>query len=172
MTDLTGTKRSTETATASPEQVEGTREVTLTRIIDAPRELVFEAWTDPKHMAQWWGPRYFTNPVCEMDVRPGGSMHIRMQGPGGDNYPMKGTFREVVKPELLVFSGIALEDRDGSTILETVTTVMFDEHDGKTKLTVHSAATPVGPSTEGPLAGMEEGWSQSLDKLTEYLEQR
>jgi uncharacterized protein YndB with AHSA1/START domain len=147
----------------------GLPEVLITRIFNAPRELVYRAWTDPKQMAQWWGPRYFTNPVCEMDVRPGGAILIHMQDPDGVVYPMKGVFQEVVEPERLVFTSSAFEGEDGSSLLEDTTTVTFEEQDGKTKLTVHSVITKAAPGAEGALAGMEEGWTQSLDKLAEYL---
>jgi uncharacterized protein YndB with AHSA1/START domain len=73
------------------------REVVITRIFDAPRALVFQAWTDPKQMAQWWGPHGMSNPICEMDVRPGGAYRIVMRNPNGVDYPMKGVYREVVK---------------------------------------------------------------------------
>jgi uncharacterized protein YndB with AHSA1/START domain len=163
------TNPNAQAATTTPPPVEGRREVIITRIIDAPRELVFEAWTDPKHMAQWWGPRYFTNPVCELDLRPGGAILIHMQGPDGVVYPMKGVFREILKPERLVFTSGALEDEEGTSMLESLTTVTFAEHEGKTKLTVHAVVTKAEPGTEVALAGMEEGWSQSLDKLTKLL---
>jgi uncharacterized protein YndB with AHSA1/START domain len=65
------------------------RELTITRVFDAPRALVFEVWTDPKHLAQWWGPQGFTNPVCEFDARVGGELRIHMRGPDGSIYPMK-----------------------------------------------------------------------------------
>src|SRR5258705_11639360 len=78
-----------------------TREVTITRLVGAPRELVFRAWTDPKHLAQWWGPRGFTNPVCEVDLRVGGALRIVMRAPNGTEYPMRGVFREIVAPERL-----------------------------------------------------------------------
>ena len=89
------------------------RKLVLERVFDAPRELVFKAWTDPKMMARWWGPTYFTNPVCELDARPGGAILIHMTSPDGTAYPMKGTFEEVVPPERLAFSAIALEDEAG-----------------------------------------------------------
>src|SRR5436309_7085220 len=72
-----------------------TRELTITRVFDAPRALVFKMWTEPAHMAQWWGPHGFTNPVCEMDVRAGGRLRIVMRAPDGVEYPMSGTFREI-----------------------------------------------------------------------------
>ncbi len=90
----------------------GERTVTLTRLFDAPRELVWRAWTDPKHLAQWFGPRGFTSSVPELDVRVGGGLRIVMHGPDGNDYPMKGVFREAVPPERLVFSNIAI-DNDG-----------------------------------------------------------
>ena len=95
----------------------GEASVTLTRIFEAPHALVWKAWTDPKMMARWFGPRGFTNPVCELDVRVGGSLRIAMRGPDGNDYPMKGVFREVLKPERLVFTNIAI-DKAGKHLLE------------------------------------------------------
>src|ERR1700741_568913 len=92
-------------------------EVVLTRVFDAPRALVFRTWTEPQHLAKWWGPRDFTNPVCELDVRVGGRIFIEMHAPDGTVYPMSGTLREIVVPERLVFSAIA-EDRKGHALLE------------------------------------------------------
>ena len=175
---MTATNHSTETTATQPasganpsQPGADKREVLMTRIIDAPRELVFKAWTDPKHMAQWWGPKYFTNPVCELDVRPGGAILIHMQGPDGVVYPMKGVFHEVVKPERLVFTSSALEGEDGDPLLEDIATVTFAEYEGKTKVTVHAVITKAAPGSEGALEGMEEGWNQSLDKLTEFVGQ-
>ena len=83
------------------------REVSLTRVFDAPPQLVWMAWTDPRHMAQWWGPKGFTNPVCELDLRPGGAIRIHMQAPNGAVYPMTGSFEEIVPCERLVFRSVA-----------------------------------------------------------------
>ncbi|HYP39949.1 MAG TPA: SRPBCC domain-containing protein [Chloroflexia bacterium] len=157
-------------STANPATASGQRTLTLERIIDAPRELVFRAWTDPKQVAQWWGPRHFTNPVCELDVRPGGAILIHMTGPDGTVYPMTGTFDEIVDSERLVMTTSAFEDEEGNPQLEDITTVTFAEHEGKTKLTVHAVVTKAAPAAEGALAGMEEGWNQSLDRLAEYVE--
>ena len=84
----------------------GEGSVTIRRTFDAPRALVWRAWTDPKMMAQWFGPRMFTTPVCELDVRVGGALRIVMRGPDGSEYPMKGIFTEVVPEERLVFTNI------------------------------------------------------------------
>jgi len=153
------------TSVSSPDK----RELVITRILDAPRDLVFKVWTDPKHVAQWWGPKWFTNPVCELDVRPGGAIRIDMADPDGVIYPMEGVFREIVAPERLVFATGALEDEQGNPQLEGVTTVTFAEHNGKTKLTLHVVMVKAEPVATEALAGMEEGWNQSLDKLVEYL---
>lgn len=141
-----------------------TRELTLTRIIAAPRDLVFDAWIDPKQMAQWWGPDGFTNPVCELDARPGGRIRIDMRAPDGTVYPMTGTFREIVAPERLVFMAVA-EDRDGNPLLQSLTTVTFEAMGGKTRLTVQASAVGIAPVAEQMLKGMEAGWTQSLERL-------
>ena len=146
------------------------REVLLTRTIDAPRKLVFEAWTDPKHMAQWWGPKGFTNPVCEIDARPGGAIRIHMRGPDGSVYPMTGTFREVLPPKRLVFTAVA-EDLDGNPHLEALTTATFEEEGGRTKVTVQASAVGLSPLAPQMLAGMDAGWTQSLERLAELVEQ-
>jgi len=146
----------------------GERTVTLTRVFDAPRELVWRAWTDPKHMAQWFGPHGFTSSVPELNVRAGGALRIVMHGPDGNDYPMKGIFSEVRPPERLVFSNIAI-DKDGNHLLEGETTVMLEARGDKTKLTLHTYAKGMVPYAPQMLAGMEAGWSQSLDKLGEFV---
>ena len=144
------------------------RELTITRIIDAPRELVFKAWTDPKHLAQWWGPKGFTNPVCEVDARPGGALRIVMRAPDGADYPMKGVFREIVEPERLVFTNIAV-DAAGHHLLEGLTTVTFADHGGKTRLTVHTRAVALVAPAVRMVEGMDAGWTQSIDRLEAHV---
>ena len=144
------------------------RTVTLTRSFAAPGELVFQAWTDPALMAQWWGPKGFTNPVCELDVRPGGALRIDMTGPDGTVYPMTGTFQEIVKSERLVFITGTFPDAKGSPRLVGRTIVVFADEDGETTLTVQSTATSV-PEVAQALDGMEAGWTGSLERLAELL---
>ena len=144
------------------------RELTITRVFDAPRALVFKVWTDPEHLAQWWGPQGFTNPVCEFDARVGGELRIHMRGPDGSIYPMKGVIREFVPPERLVFTSIAV-DAVGNHLLEGLTTVLFDEENGKTKLTLHTGMVAVVEMAKANLQGMEMGWTQSIDKLQAYI---
>lgn len=144
------------------------REVRITRIFHAPRAVVFRAWTDPVQLAQWWAPKGFTNPVCEIDVRIGGALRIHMRGPDGSIYPMKGEFREIVPPERLAFTNIAL-DEAGNAILEGFTTVTFADEGGKTRLTLHTRARAVVDKAAAYLEGMEMGWTMSIDKLEALL---
>jgi uncharacterized protein YndB with AHSA1/START domain len=146
----------------------GVPDLVITRVYDAPRELLFKLWTDPKHLVQWWGPRDFTNPVCEADARPGGAIRIHMQAPDGRIYPMTGTFDEVVAPERLVFTSGALAD-DGKPLFEVRTTVLFENDGGKTRLTLRATVIMQTDAAAPYLAGMNEGWSQSLDRLAERV---
>lgn len=151
------------------------KELTLTRIFDAPRELVWKAWTDPKLLAKWWGPAGVTNPICELDVRPEGAIHIIMVAGEelgelkGARWPMTGVVKEVEEPTRLVFTSNALKGEDVRPILENLNTVTFEEQDEKTKVTVHVQVIHATAEAEGPLAGMNMGWSQSLDKLVNLL---
>ncbi len=144
------------------------REVTIKRTFDAPRTLVWKAWTDPKHLAQWWGPHGFTNPVCEVDARPGGTLRIVMRAPDGTNHPMRGVFREVVAPERLVFTNFPV-DADDRQLIDGLTTVTFAERDGKTDMTLHTRAVGLAPVAARMIVGMGEGWSQSIDRLAALL---
>lgn len=148
------------------------QDVVIERIFDAPRELLFKVWTDPKHVQQWWGPEVFTNPLVEIDARPGGKLLIHMQAPDGAIYPDTGVFHEVVPPERLVFTSRAFEDESGNALLEVLTTVTFAEHQGnKTKMTLTANVLKAAPEVQGALAGMEQGWSESFDKLDKHLAQ-
>lgn len=142
-------------------------ELVFRRVFDAPRELVFEAWTNPKHVAQWWGPRGFTNTIHEMDVRPGGVWRLVMHGPDGVDYHNRIVFLEVVKPERLVYKH---EPREGSEPVSFRVTVTFLEREGKTELTMRM----VFPSVEErdyvvQKHGAIEGANQTMERLAEYL---
>jgi uncharacterized protein YndB with AHSA1/START domain len=152
-----------------PARPSADRKLVLTRTFDAPRALVFKVWTDPGHVARWWGPHDFTNPVCELDVRPGGAILIHMAAPDGTVYPMKGVFREIVEPERIVFSSGAVEDDDGNPGLEVLMTVTFTERAGKTTLTLEAAVVKATPEAAWALEGMEAGWTQSLERLGAHL---
>ena len=145
-----------------------TRKVRLTRDFDATRARVFKAWIEPAEMARWWGPHGFTNPVCELDARPGGVIRIDMQGPDGVVYPMSSIFQEIVEPERLVFTAVA-EDKKGGALIEAHTTVTLAERKGRTTLTVEANGVARQPVGAQMMQGMEEGWSQSLEKLGALL---
>ncbi|MGH8338133.1 MAG: SRPBCC domain-containing protein, partial [Gammaproteobacteria bacterium] len=120
--------------TQSPPQ-----EIVITRIFDAPRALVFKAWTEPAHLARWWGPVGFTTRVCEMDSRPGGGYRFQMRSPEGIESWWYGACREIVEPERIVWS-CTIEGADGKRISsETLLTVTLEEQQGRTKLTLHQA---------------------------------
>jgi uncharacterized protein YndB with AHSA1/START domain len=143
-------------------------DLVITRVFDAPRELVFQAWTETKHMAQWWGPKGFTNPVCEMDLRVGGAIRIHMRAPDGVVYPMTGVFREITVPERLVFVSSAL-DANGNSMFDVLNTVIFAEQRGKTALTLQARVMKATALAPQYLKGMQVGWTQSLDRLADKL---
>lgn len=144
-------------------------ELTLKRTFDAPRELVFKAWTDPKLLMQWWGPSYFTTPTAEVEARKGGKLYIVMHGPKGTEFdidmPVWGTFQEFDPPRRLVFTNQAIPDEKGVRQLDTLCTVTFTEKGGKTEMTLHIVLVKATPAVAANWAGAEMGWSQSLDKL-------
>jgi uncharacterized protein YndB with AHSA1/START domain len=150
------------------EQLKKMQELIATRVFDAPREVVFRAWTDPERLQRWWGPKGFTNPVCQVDVRPGGAIRIDMRAPDGIVYPMTGVFHEIIEPERLVFTSSAL-DQNGEPLFEVLNTVTFAEESGKTRLTVHASVSKVRAEAAQHLAGMELGWSMTLDRLEEEV---
>jgi uncharacterized protein YndB with AHSA1/START domain len=157
--------------------------VVITRTFDAPRALVFKAWTEPERMAAWWGPQSFTNPVCEMDVRPGGAWRFVMRSPDGVDYPLKGVYREVVKLKLLVMTMDLSEHPDawhdlvdpnrdkskGRPSLDPLCTVTFEERGRKTELTIRISFVSEALRDAMVKMGMEPGWNQSLDRLAALL---
>jgi uncharacterized protein YndB with AHSA1/START domain len=134
-------------------------ELVLTRVFDAPRHMVFEAWTKAEHVSRWFAPRPLTIPSCEVDFRPGGTFRFVMRMPDGTEYPFDGAFREIVAPERIVFTGAI---HDGN---KTVTTITLAEHDGKTTLTMRQTYTFESEATRGA----KQGWTMTLDQLAEHL---
>ena len=142
------------------------REIRMTRVFDAPRELVFQAHTDPQHVPHWWGQRHSTTIVDVMDVRPGGAWRFVQRDPEGNEYGFRGEYREVVPPERLVYT-FEFEGMPGHILVETMT---FEEHDGKTTVSSTSLFDSV-EDRDGMLeSGMESGAIESWDRLAELLE--
>jgi len=140
------------------------RMLTITRIFDAPRELVFKAWTEPERLMRWWGPRGFTMTSCEMDLRPGGAYRFHLRSPEGTEHRTRGVFREIMEPERLVMTR-AWVDAESKPGHETLLTLSFADQGGKTKLTLHQAIFESVTARDLH----QGGWSSSLDCLAEYL---
>jgi len=140
-------------------------DLVIDRVFDAPRDVVFKAWTDAKQVEKWWGPAGFTNPVCNVDARPHGAIRIDMRAPDGMTFPMKGTFHEVVPPERLVFTTIGAEGPDGRPLLQAINVVTFADEKGKTRMHLEVRMIVVAPVMKAAFAWMSAGWSGSLDKL-------
>lgn len=156
------------TARNSPAKISAAPTLDLTRVFAAPRRLLFQLWTDPHHVAQWWGPHGFTNPVCQLEARPGGAIHIAMRGPDGTVYPMTGRYRDIVEPERLVFTSAAL-DAAGRPLFEMLTTVTFAEQDGQTIITLHAHVVAMTAAADPYLEDMAAGWIQTLERLGEHV---
>jgi uncharacterized protein YndB with AHSA1/START domain len=138
-----------------------------TRILDAPRTLVFKMWTDPKHLSQWWGPNGFTTTTSAFDMRPGGVWRFVMHGPDGRDYENRITFEEVVPPERIVYR------HGGGDDVEPVqfrTTVTFEDLGGKTRLTLHGQF-PSAAERDRVIRehGADKGLAQTLARLADYL---
>ncbi len=141
------------------------REISTQRVFNAPRELVFKVWTEPKHIAQWWGPKGFTNTIDTMDVRPGGVWKFIMHGPDGVDYPNMVTYLEVKKPERLVYD----HGKEGQPGYFQVT-VTFEDQRGHTKLSMQMLFKTVEERNEvAEKYGAVEGLKQNMEKLEAYL---
>ena len=144
----------------------GDREIVIARVVDAPRDLVWEAFTRPEHVAQWWGPNGFTNTIHEMDVRPGGVWRFIMHGPDGTDYPNRVDYVEVVKPERLVY--MIRDDREDASEHFTAT-IRFEERAGGTEVTLRMLFPTADEYKRSVDFGAIEGGNQTLDRLNEYL---
>ncbi len=170
--DQLETHLSTPSASTQPEPTQDLSkapdEIVLTRTFDAPRDLVWEVWTDPKHVVQWWGPAGFTTRIETMDVRPGGTWKHVMIGPDGVEYPNKSIFKEVTKPERIVYThGAAGKGKPGANFTASWT---FEALGNRTRVTIHMKF----PSAEDREAvvkayGAIEGGKQTLGRLGEFL---
>ena len=141
------------------------REIVTTRLIDAPRELVFEAWTDPQHVAHWFGPDGFVTTTISMDVRPGGAWRFTMRGPDGKDWPNVVTYEEVVRPERLVY--LHGDEKEPDMFHNTLT---FDDEGGKTALTMRAVfKTAAARDFVARERGAVEGGQQTISRLERYV---
>lgn len=152
------------------------KELVITRMFDAPRELVWKAWTDPNHVMRWWGPKNFTSPFCTIDLRVGGKYLFCMRSPEGQEFWSAGVYKEIVPPERLVWTD-NFADKEGNVVPasavgmpgdwpdELLVTLTFEDLGRKTKMTLVHEGLPAGEMTDMTSAG----WNESLDKLAETL---
>ena len=146
--------------------------VLIERVFEAPRELVWRAWTEPEHFMRWYGPQGMTVPTCEIDFRVGGRHLFGMRSPDGQEYWSSGVYREIVPPERFVFTDSPADEHGNVTPmgedfpLETIVTVTLEDlGDGRTRLTLTQAGWP----DDGMAAGASGGWNQAFDKLAAVL---
>jgi uncharacterized protein YndB with AHSA1/START domain len=147
-----------------PAQERHEHAVAVTRVLDAPRERVFAAWTRAEHLAHWFGPKGFGVHSCEADARPGGVFRLCMRSPEGVEYWVRGTYQEVVAPERLVVRCFADDARGVQRLEETITVHLADEG-ARTRLTLRATAAGAGAVAAAMLRGMDQGWSETLERL-------
>jgi len=154
----------------------------ISRVFDAPRDRVWKSWTEAERLKHWWGPKGFVVTHCKVDLRPGGTMHYCLRMPDGKEMWGKFAYREIVKPERLVFVNSFSDPKGGTTRhpghaswpLEMLSTILFEELGGKTKVTVQWV--PADTSTEAERKtfdegrdGMKMGWGGTFDQFADYL---
>lgn len=144
------------------------RELYISRFYSVSRQQVFRAWTDPKQVARWWGPKDFTNPVCEIEARIGGRIRIVMRAPDGTDYAMQATVIDLRANERFAFDFEAM-DKSGKPALQGRLSVSFTDEDGKTRLSLSTYAEGLGPDAVDMLEGMETGWNQSLERFARLI---
>lgn len=152
----------TSTAKAAPTS---DRELVLTRIIDAPREKLFKAWTDPELLKQWFAPLPWTTPFAELDVRPGGASLFVMRDPDGNEFPNRGVYLEVVENERLVFTDAFTKAWEPSEKPFMTGIVTFEDVGGKTRYTARARHWTVADREAHEKMGFHEGWGQCTDQL-------
>ena len=146
------------------------RELVLTRLIDAPREKVYRAWTEPELMKQWFAPRPWTTPVVETDVRPGGSNLIVLRGPNGEEFPNRGVYLEVVPNRRLVITDAYTRAWEPSEKPFMTVIVTFDDEGAKTRYTARALHWTVADREAHEKMGFHEGWTQCAEQLAAFVE--
>lgn len=143
--------------------------LTITRTFNAPRERVWQAWTDPTQIAQWFGPEGFTTRVEKLDLRPGGSWHYVMIDQDGKEYPAVGTFTEVIPPEKLVTTDEFGDEDQSDGLKGIVVTVLFEEQGDTTLMTLHIVHRSAEDMEKHRKMGVLEGWGSSFNKMDKLL---
>ena len=166
----TKTKRTATKTTPAPTASD--RELVITRVIDAPRERVFKAWTDSELLKQWFAPLPFTTPAAELDVRPGGANLIVMRDPAGNEFPNRGVYLEVIKNERLVFTDGYTKAWEPSEKPFMTVILTFENEGGKTKYTARVLHWTVADREAHEKMGFHQGWGQCADQLVALVTKR
>jgi uncharacterized protein YndB with AHSA1/START domain len=152
------------------------KEIEFERTYDAPLEMVWQAWTDPKMLTQWWGPDNVTIPECEVDLRVGGKFYIVMEAGEamgsykGIKWPMLAEFTAVVPNSHLSYTAQAWTEGDKEeTTIDQITELTLTQEDGKTKIKLRAAIYKTGPKAKMAVEGMQYGFTQQLEKLHHFL---
>jgi uncharacterized protein YndB with AHSA1/START domain len=145
------------------------RELVITRLIDAPRERIFAAWTGPKQLAQWRGPHGMTTPVCEMELRPGGIFRTAMRDQEATEYPYAGVFLELVAPERIVFTDAFGAGWQPSAQAFMTAIVTLEAEDGRTRYTARALHWSAADREKHEAMGFHQGWGESLDRLEQLV---
>jgi len=164
-------------STQTDSSIESTaEELVITRVFDAPLELVFKAWTEPERLMRWWGPNGFTTPSFTVDLRVGGVLQYCMRAPDGQDYWGIGVYREIVPPTRIVYTD-SFADPEGDPVPpshygmsddhpeETLVTVTFLERDERTSVTLRHTI----PESSEARGGAQQGWSEMLERLADEL---
>jgi uncharacterized protein YndB with AHSA1/START domain len=152
-----------QTSTSATETSE--RELVISRVFDAPRSLVYKAWTEPQHMINWLGPQGFTSKILKSELRVGGAYRFYMRDPQGGDHWQQGVFREIVEPEKLVFTYEWANEQGQATRPQTLVTILLDEIGGKTRMTLRQGLFESVSARDDH----QGGWNSSFERLAKYL---
>lgn len=159
------------TAANNPTSETADRELVISRILDAPRLLVWQAWIDPQRVAQWWGPHGMTTPVCQIDLRPGGIFRTVMRDPNGVEYPNTLVFLEIRERHWLVFTDAFVEDWTPSEHAFMTVKVTFEDLDGKTVCTAQALHWSAADRAAHEQMGFHQGWGESFERFAAVVTQ-
>jgi uncharacterized protein YndB with AHSA1/START domain len=147
------------------------RELVFARTFNAPRRLVWEAWTDPKHISKWWGPEGFSSSVERLDLRAGGEFVLNMVGPDGRTWPCRGIYREVTPPSRIILAGQVSDDHPcgGGLPPHSIITVTLSEERGRTTVTIHTLLETAADREAALAHGFRAGWFDTFERLEKHL---
>jgi uncharacterized protein YndB with AHSA1/START domain len=144
------------------------KDLSYKRIVKAPRKLVFEVFTRPEHLVHWWAPKPFTMPVCEVDLRPGGTWKYLFRSPEGPEHPCEAVYRELVSPEKIVMES-SVPGPNGKPFFTIRQTIILEDKGQETGLVLEMKVLEANPGCDPFLEGAKQGFGMTLSNLDEYL---